>query len=55
MNKPFGSLETIQVAELTKEQISYYIKETGDENMVLKEVSDCRKRLESMGIEYRTY
>jgi hypothetical protein len=24
-----------------------------DEEMVLKEISDCRKRLHSMGIEYR--
>ena len=50
---PFGSLGTIEVAELTKEEIQYYIKETMDEEMVLKEISDCRKRLDSMGIEYR--
>lgn len=53
MKKQFGSLGTIEVAELTREDIVYYAKETGDEAMVLQEVADCRKRLDQMGIDYR--
>ena len=51
--KPFEDLITKEVAELTQEQIQAYIKETGDENMVLSEVSKCRNLLDKMGIEYK--
>ena len=51
-NQPFGSLSTQEVARLTLEEINYYIKETGDENMILREIADCKKRLKSLGIDY---
>lgn len=51
-NKPFGSLGTIEVVELTREEIDAYSKTVGEE-VVLKEISECRKRLDDMGISYR--
>lgn len=51
--KPFETLGAIETAELTEEQTKAYIKEIGDEALVLREVSECRKRLDSMGVSYR--
>lgn len=52
MKKDFNSLGTIEIAKLTTEEIVYYSKELRDEDFVLKEVSNCRKKLDSMGIKY---
>lgn len=49
--KPFNTLGTIEIAKLTQEQIAMYSKELG-ESRVLQEVSECRKRLDGMGIDY---
>lgn len=51
--KPFDTLRAVEIAELTPEEIASYVKETGDENLVLQEVAGCRKRLDEMGMTYR--
>ena len=51
MNKSFGSLGTVEVAELSAEDIVFYTKSMGEE-YVLLEIRDCRKRLDDMGIKY---
>lgn len=53
MNKTFGSLSTIEIAELTREDILAYSEIVG-EDRVLKEISDCQRRLKDLGIIYRT-
>ena len=49
--EPFDSLLAIEIARLTQEEIAAYGKIEG-EDIVIKEVLDCRKRFAQMGIDY---
>jgi len=52
VKEAFGSLETIKVAQLTEGEIEQYVKEGINRDFILKEIADCKKRLDSMGIIY---